>query len=83
MVPGSQVRPQWGKSYLHVFILKQIFSRTSRPISIKLYTYHLLGKGRGDSKIDQIKGQVLFKGEIITKMGWGHLKIFSRTTEPE
>jgi hypothetical protein len=31
----------------------------------------------------QIKGQVLFKGEIITKMGWGHLKIFfSRTTGP-
>jgi hypothetical protein len=30
-----------------------------------------------------IKGQVLFKGEIITKMGWGHLLIFSRTTEPE
>jgi hypothetical protein len=21
-----------------------------------------------------IKGQVLFKGEIIAKMGWGHLK---------
>jgi hypothetical protein len=34
-------------------------------------------------KFIQIKGQVLFKGEIITKMGWGHLKIlFSRTTEP-
>jgi hypothetical protein len=34
----------------------------------------------------QIKGQVIFKGEIITKMhkkmGWGHLKIFSRTTVP-
>jgi hypothetical protein len=29
------------------------------------------------------KGHVLFKGEIIAKMGWGHLKIFSRTTEPE
>jgi hypothetical protein len=30
-------------------------------------------------------GQVLFKGEIIAKMGWGHLKVFliSRTTEPE
>jgi hypothetical protein len=28
-----------------------------------------------------MRGQVLFKGEIITKMGWGHLKIFSRTTE--
>jgi hypothetical protein len=38
-------------------------------------------------KIVQIKGQVLFKGEIITKMqkiGWGHLKIFfSRSTMPE
>jgi hypothetical protein len=32
-------------------------------------------------KFVQIKGQVLFKGEIIVKMGWGHLKIlFSRTT---
>jgi hypothetical protein len=30
----------------------------------------------------QIKGQVLFKGEIITEMGLGHLKIFSRTTGP-
>jgi hypothetical protein len=31
-----------------------------------------------------MKGQVLFKGEIIAKMEWGHLKIFfSRTTEPE
>jgi hypothetical protein len=26
----------------------------------------------------QIQGQVLFKGEIITEMGWGYLKIFSR-----
>jgi hypothetical protein len=33
--------------------------------------------------IIQIKGQVLFKGEIITKVGWGHLKIFSTTTELE
>jgi hypothetical protein len=36
----------------------------------------------------QIKGQVLFKGEIITKnvkIGLVHLKIFSRTilSEPE
>jgi hypothetical protein len=31
-----------------------------------------------------MKGQVLFKGEIISKMGWGHLKIFFfRTAEPE
>jgi hypothetical protein len=27
-------------------------------------------------------GQVFFIGEIITKMGWGHLKIFSRTIGP-
>jgi hypothetical protein len=33
-------------------------------------------------KIVQIKDQAFFKGEIITKMGCGHLKI-SRTTEPE
>jgi hypothetical protein len=29
-------------------------------------------------------GQVFFKGEIITKMGWGHLNIFFlRTMKPE
>jgi hypothetical protein len=36
--------------------------------------------------IVQIKGQVLFKrGDNYknAKMGWGHLKISSRTTEPE
>jgi hypothetical protein len=30
----------------------------------------------------EIKGQALFRGEIITKMGWCHLELFfSRTTE--
>jgi hypothetical protein len=24
----------------------------------------------------QVKGQVIFKGEIIAKIGWGHLKYF-------
>jgi hypothetical protein len=36
-------------------------------------------------QVCQIKGQVLFKGEMIknVKIGWGHLKIFfSRTTGP-
>jgi hypothetical protein len=34
-------------------------------------------------KFIHIKGQVLFKRDIITKMGWGHLKIFfSRTIGP-
>jgi hypothetical protein len=34
------------------------------------------------NQVFQIKGQVLFKGEIITKIRWGLLKIFSRTTGP-
>jgi hypothetical protein len=56
-------------------ILKKI-SRSSRPISIKLNTNHSWVKG---IQVCSIKGQVLFKEEIITKnvkMGWGHLKIF-------
>jgi hypothetical protein len=52
-----------------VYIEKKIFfSRTSRPISIKLGTNHPWVK---DIVIFS-KGQVLFKGEIITKMRWGH-----------
>jgi hypothetical protein len=27
-------------------------------------------------KFVQIKGQVFFKGEIIAKVGWGHLNFF-------
>jgi hypothetical protein len=50
-----------------MFILKKIFfSITSRPISIKLGTnHHPWVKEILDYTI---KGQVLFKGEIITKM---------------
>jgi hypothetical protein len=57
-------------------VLKKIFSRTSRPISIKLGINRPWVKGT----LNCSKGQVLFKGEIITemqKMGWSHLKIFS------
>jgi hypothetical protein len=64
-----------------VFILKKkIFSRTSRPISIKLGINHpwVMGilnssnKGPGPpQREDDYKN---------AKMGWGH---FSRTTEPE
>jgi hypothetical protein len=68
-----------------VFILKKIFFyRTSWLFSINLDTNHSLGKDivncsnylgpgplqRGDNHKD-------------AKMGWSHLKIFSRTTEPE
>jgi hypothetical protein len=62
--------------------LKKIFFIvTSRPASIELGTNH--------SWVKEILNcsknvQVFFKGEIITKMGLGHLKIFfSRTSEPE
>jgi hypothetical protein len=59
-------------------ILKKIFfSRTSRPISIKLGII-LNCSNKGPSPLqrgDNLKN---------AKMGWGHLKIFfSRTTEPE
>ena len=37
MVPGGREGPQQGKPYFYVFTLKKIFfSRTSKPISIKL-----------------------------------------------
>jgi hypothetical protein len=45
------------------------------PISIRFGTNHSWEKG--------IKGQVLFKGEIITKIGCGHLKIVSKTIGTE
>jgi hypothetical protein len=49
-----------------MFILKKIFfSRTSWPISIKLGANH--PKVTGILNCSN-KGQVLFKGEIITKM---------------
>jgi hypothetical protein len=67
-----------------VFILKKIFSITSRPISLKLGTNYPEVKGiqnctnqgpgpfeRGDNHKN-------------ANMGWGHLKIFfTQTIEPE
>jgi hypothetical protein len=51
----------------HKRVLK-IFSRTSRPNSIKLGINHPWVKGI----LNCSKGQVLFKGEIISKMQkWG------------
>jgi hypothetical protein len=38
MVPRGREGPKYGKPYLHVFILEKIFSRTSKPISVKLGT---------------------------------------------
>jgi hypothetical protein len=36
-----------------------------------------------DFKFVPLKGYNLFKGEIITIMEWGHLKISPRITRPE
>jgi hypothetical protein len=67
-----------------MFILKKIFSRTSRPISIKLGITHPRIKGILNCSN---KGPgPLQRGDNLknAKMGWGHLKIFfSRTTDPE
>jgi hypothetical protein len=62
---------------MHCKFLKTFFSRTSIPDSIKLgtnYSCVKINKGpcplqRGDNHKN-------------VKMGWGHLKIFSRTSGP-
>jgi hypothetical protein len=62
-------------------ILKKIFfSRTSRPITIKL--------GINDPWVKETqncsnKGPGPLQRGYNHKNGWGHLKIFFRTTEPE
>jgi hypothetical protein len=64
-------------------LIKIFFSRTSRPISIRIGTNHPWVKGilNGSNK----GPGPLQRGEHYknAKMKWGHLKIFSRTTEPE
>jgi hypothetical protein len=63
--PGAKM----GKTmFTYVYVGKKslkIFSRISWRISIKLYTNHSCMKG---IQFVQTKIQVLFKGEIITKM---------------
>jgi hypothetical protein len=67
-----------------MFILKKIFSRTSRPILIKLGVNHPWVKGTLNCSK---KGPDPFQrgyNHRNAKIGWGHLKIsFSRKTEPE
>jgi hypothetical protein len=64
--------------------LKKIFfSRTSRPISTKLGLNHPWVKGILNCSS---KGPgPLQRGDNLKNatMGWGYLKIFSRTTDPE
>jgi hypothetical protein len=84
MIPWGREGPQEGKLYLHMYILKKIFSRTSWPISIKLGKNHSWVKGILNCSN---KGPgPLQRGDNYrnAKMGWSHLEIFSSTTtEPE
>jgi hypothetical protein len=83
----SKLSPEVGRAkigktiFTCVYIEKKIFSRTNWPISIKLGTIHPW------VKVNCInKGSIpLQKGDNHknAKMGWLHLKIFSRTTEPD
>jgi hypothetical protein len=68
-----------------MFILKKIFfSRTSRPISIKLGINHPLVKGTLDCSKKGPGPLQRGNNHRNAKMGWGHLKIFfSRTAESE
>jgi hypothetical protein len=60
---------------------KKIFSRTSRPILIKLDKNYLCIKGM---YVCTKKGPGPLQREIIAKIGWCHLKyFFSRTSLPE
>jgi hypothetical protein len=78
--------PQWSGHnrenyiYMIVFMLKKMFTRTSKPISIKLGTNHLWFK-----MIKKLwKCQVLFKVEIFTKMQkWGGVIEKSSLREPQ
>jgi hypothetical protein len=61
-----------------------LFSRTSRPISIKLGIKYPWVKGILNCSNKGLG--LLQRGDNLknAEMGWGHLKIFfSRTTEPE
>jgi hypothetical protein len=72
------------ETYLHVFIFKKSFS----PESVGQFQSNLVKImiRKRKFKIVQIKGQVFFKGEIITKLSIKNAvisKSFSRTAEPE
>jgi hypothetical protein len=66
-----------------MFTLKTIFSRTSKPISIKLGTNHPWVKRIKDCSKELPGSFPRVHNHRNAKIGWDHFKIFSRTTEPE
>jgi hypothetical protein len=61
-LPSSRGNKREGVKMHSIF--KKIFWRTSKPLSIKLCTHY---PGVKEFKLDQIKGQALFKGETLKK----------------
>jgi hypothetical protein len=69
--------------FTYVYI-ENIFSRTCRPISIKLGTNHPLVTGMLNCSNKGPGPLQSGDNHKNAKMGWDHLKIFfSRTIEPE
>jgi hypothetical protein len=64
---------------IHRKILKIFLSRISRLNTIKLGTNHPWTKG---IQVCSNKGSGPLQRRENVKMGWGHFKIFSRTTGP-
>ena len=84
MVPGGRDGATIGKTiFTYVYIEKKIFSRTSRPISIKLGISHPWVKEILNCS-NKGPGPLQRGGNYKNaKMGWGHIKIFSVNTKPE
>jgi hypothetical protein len=84
IVLGGNIGPQLGKTFLQKFILEKIFSKTSRPISIKLHANYPCMKG---IQVCLVKGTVPHQrgdNHKNANIGWGYLKIlFSRANDSE
>jgi hypothetical protein len=74
----------WEKTFLHKLILEKFFfSKTSRPISIKLDASYACMKGIEVSIDKGTNPHQRGDNHKKANIGWGHLKIlFSRTNDP-
>jgi hypothetical protein len=77
--------PQLGKSFFKKLTLKYIFfSKTRRPISIKLDSNYPCMKEIQVSSDKKTYPHQRGDNHKNATIGWGHLKIFlSRTSDPE
>jgi hypothetical protein len=67
----------------YVYIKKIFFSKSKRPISIKLGINYPRVKGILNCSNKGPGPLQMGDNHKNAKMGWGHLKIFFRTTDPE